>query len=301
VAKRTTLYLAALVALYFGVLGNLMHRVDADIAFEPPNPVVGGSNAVNMAAALVERETVTNRWSANDPVFFPTAFHDNMPNFQRGLIRAISRFTIELEDQVGRLRGSSAIDPDLQRAAGLLQFPTDVWIFDFEQSLLPVQPADTQYIAALRALNSYNERVASGQAVFEARADTLAMTVQRIAGELGGRAALVDAHVRRDRFLLDPIADDLFYFNKGMAYGYYLMLRELGRDFEQLIAQNGLTAVWGQTLDSLRQASQLRPLIVMNGQGDASFFANHLHMQGFYLKRAILQLDEVANVMTLRR
>jgi hypothetical protein len=301
VAKRTAIYVVAIVALYFGVIGNLMHRIDADIAFAPPNPVEGGSHAVNMVAGLIERETVTHRWTPNDPLFYPTAYLDNMPNFQRGLIRAISRFTIEMEDQVGRLRGSSAIDPDLERAAGLLQFPTDVWIFDFQQSLLPVQPADTQYIAAMRALTAYNERVAAGQAVFEARADTLAMTVRRISGELGSRAALVDAHVRRDRFVIDPVADDIFYFNKGMAYGYYLTLRELGRDFDQLIAAQGLTAVWEQTLASLRQASQLRPLVVMTGQGDSSFFANHLHMQGFYLKRALIQLDEVANVMTLRR
>lgn len=301
IARRTLYFAAAVFVAYFGVLGNLMHRLDADPDFAPPNAVVGGSHAVNMTAGLIERETVTHRWSVNDPIFFPTAFLDNMPNFQRGLIRSISRFTTELEDQFGRLRGSSAIDPDLERAAGLLQFPPDVWLFDFEQSLLPVQPADTQYQAALRSLNAYNERVASGSAPFERRADALAMAVQRIASDLGSRAALVDEHVRRDGFIIDFVSDDVFYFNKGMTYGYYLMLRELGRDFEQLIEQQGLGGMWEQALDSLRLASQLRPLIVMNGGGDASFFANHLHQQGFYMKRAILQLDEVARVMALRR
>ncbi len=301
IAKRGTFGVVTLIVLYFGVIGNLMHRIDADTAFAPANAVEGGSHAVNMAAALIERETVTHRWTANDPIFYPTAFLDNMPNFQRGLMRAVSRFTIELEDQVGRLRGSSAIDPDLERAAGFLQFPTDQWLFNFEESFLPVQPADTQYRAALRALNAYNTRVANGQAVFETRADALALTVQRIAGELGSRAAIVDAHVREDRFLFDTVSDDIFYFNKGMAYANYLLLRELGRDFQALIEAQGLTGVWAQALNSLRAASQLRPLFVMNGGGDDSFFANHLHLQGFYMKRAILQLDEVARVMMLRR
>jgi hypothetical protein len=301
IAKRSTLFVVLLVAVYFGVIGNLMHRIDTDLTFVPPNAIEGGSHAVNMAAGLIERETVTHRWTANDPVFYPTAFLDNMPNFQRGLMRAVSRFTIELEDQIGRLRGSSAIDADLERAAGLLQFPPNVWFFNFEESWLPVQPADSQFRAAMRALNAYNMRVASGAAVFETRADALAMTVQRITSELGARAAVTDAHLRRDTFLIDFMADDIFYFNKGVAFGYYLLLRELGRDFEGLIQAQGLTAVWAQAMDSLRAASQLRPLVVLNGGGDSSFFANHLHMQGFYLKRAILQLDEVAGVLMVRR
>ena len=250
-----------------------------------------------MAEALILRETVDNRWTANDPVFFPTAFHDNMPNYQRGMLRAISRFTMELENQIGRLRGSSAIDRDLERAVGLLQFPTDVWLFDFDQSFLPIQPADTQYEAAARALRSFNTRVAAGIAVFETRADALALTVERMASELGSRAAIVDEHVSRDGFIIDFMSDDIFYFNKGMAYASYLLLRELGRDFEGVIRAQGLTRVWQQALDSLREASQQKPLVVLNSSGANSFLANHLHLQGFYLKRAILQLDEVARVI----
>lgn len=301
IAKRSSIFLVALVVGYFGVLGNLMHRIDIDPDFTPANPVEGGSHVVNMAIGLIERETIANRWTPSDPAFFPTAFLDNMPNFQRGLIRSVSRVTMELEDQVGRLRGSSAIDPDLQRAAGLLQYPTDVWLIDLQQSWLPVQPAEAQYGAAMRALRDYNRRLAAGTAVFDTRPDALAMMMQRIGSELGARAAVTDAHVRTDRFVLDPLADDIFYFNKGVAYGYYLLLRELGRDFQTVIEQQNLTAVWSQALDSLRAASQLRPAVVLSGNGDTSIFANHLHMQGFYLKRAMLQLDEVSAVMTLRR
>ncbi len=297
IVKRSVLYLAAILVLYFGVIGNLMHRIDADLDFTPPAPIEGGSHAVNMAEALIKRETVENRWTANDPFFFPTGFLDNMPNYQRGMMRAISRFTMELENQIGRLRGSSAIDRDLERAVGLLQFPTDVWMFDFDQSFLPIQPADTQFEAAARALRAFNTRVSLGMAVFETRPDALALTVERMAGELGSRAAIVDDHVSGDGFIIDFVSDDIFYFNKGMAYASYLLLRELGQDFETVIRAQGLTRVWQQALDSLRLASQQQPLIVLNSSGANSFFANHLHLQGFYLKRAILQLDEIARVI----
>lgn len=299
--KRSLLILAGSFVLYFGVIGNLMNRVDADLDFVPSAPVEQGSAAVNMAEALILREVSDNRWTANDPFFFPTTFHDNMPNYQRGMMRALSRFTLELENQIGRLRGSSAIDPDLERASGLLQFPTDLWRFDFSQSLLPIQPSDAQYGAAAEALRAYNVRVASGAALFETRSDALAMTLERMVSELGSRTAMVDQHVREDGSLIDQVSDDIFYFNKGMTYASYLLLRELGRDFRDVIEQQGLTRLWAQALESLRAASQQRPLIVMNSSGADSFLANHLHVQGFYLKRAILQLDEVDRVIRATR
>ena len=90
-----------------------------------------------MAAALIERETVTHAWQPNDPVFMPNGLLIHPSAFQTGMQGAIARFSIELEDQIGRTRGSSAADPDLSRARGLLNFPPDVWFFDFSKSLLP--------------------------------------------------------------------------------------------------------------------------------------------------------------------
>ncbi len=292
--------LAAVFALYYGGLGWLLHRIDADPAFAPAQPIEGGSRAVDMAAALIEREVEIHRWTVNDPWIYPTAFLDNMPNFQQGIMRAISRFGIELLDRLGRTQGSAAADADLERAVGLLQFPGDVWYLDFEKAWLPVLPSESQYSAGLRALRAYNARLAEGGATFQPRADVLAVTLARISADLGSRTALVDRHVQQGRFLVDSQADDIFYLNKGMLYANYLILRELGRDFESVIATHGLQAVWRQAIDSLRYASQLQPAIVLNAPGDDSIFANHLFLQGFYIKRAILQLDEVGRVLSVR-
>ncbi|MGS4944885.1 DUF2333 family protein [Meridianimarinicoccus sp. RP-17] len=301
VALRGSVILAVLFAGYFGVVGNLMNRVDANPDFAPTEAPEAGSAAVAMAAALIRRETVDHRWSVNDPAFFPTAFHDNMPNFQNGVLRGVSRFVMALESQIGRTRGSSAIDANLGRAVGLLQYPSDVWMFDFRQSMFPVSPSDQQYRAALEALEAYNARVAQGGAVFERRTDTFALTLQAMAAELGARTAEVDEHLRRESFIIDGRTDDIFYFNKGQVYASYLLLREMGRDFEAVISQQGLTGVYDQALDSLRTAASQRPLVVLNAAGDDSIFANHLYLQGFYIKRAILQLDEVSRVLSVSR
>lgn len=301
VVLRGSVILAVLFVGYFGILGSLMSRVDADPDFMPTAAPEAGSASVAMAAALIQRETVDNRWAVNDPAFFPTAFHDNMQNFQGGVLRGVSRFVMALESQIGRTRGSSAIDANLGRAVGLLQYPSDVWMFDFRQSMFPVSPSDQQYRVALDALTAYNERVARGGAVFERRTDTFALTLQAMAAELGARTAEVDEHMRRDTFILDGLSDDIFYFNKGQVYAIYLLLREMERDFEAVITSQGLTSVYSQALDSLKTAASQRPVVVLNAAGDNSIFANHLYLQGFYIKRAILQLDEVSRVLSVSR
>lgn len=296
-ALQALAVLATLSVLYFAVLGSLLQRIDARTDFTPPGAVEQGSAAVSMAEALILREVETHRWAPNDPFFFPTAFHDNMGNFQRGLMRALSRFTLALESQIGRLNGTAAIDGDLERAAGLLQFPTDVWIFDLEQSFLPVQSADSQYRAAASALAAYNARVATGAATFERRADALVLTMERMIGELGARAAVIDRHLQQGTSLIDWVSDDIFYYNKGMTYTTFMLLRELGRDYENVLVSNRAEGIWTQMLDSLEMAAQQRPLVVLTASGDGSIFANHLHLQGFYLKRALLQLEEAVRAL----
>src|SRR3546814_5528879 len=90
-----------------------------------------------------------------------------------------------MTDQIGRTRGSSEADRDLDKAAGLLKFPGDVWIYDLSTSFLPTASSESQYRSARRALLAYNDRLAAGQAIFERRADNLLGTIERIAADLG--------------------------------------------------------------------------------------------------------------------
>jgi hypothetical protein len=276
-----------------------MHRIDVDTGFVPTIAPDNGSAAVAMAAGLIDREVNVHGWTPNDPFFLPTSVLDNMPNFQKGVIRASSWFTFELLDQIGRVRGSASNDADLERAAGLLQFPPDVWLFDFDTSLLPTASSEEQYRAGLALLQNYNQRVAAGQAVFELRADALARTIQRMSVDLASQAALIDRLKGDDRRLFNTAADNLFYQNKGMLYAYYMILNELGSDFDTMIAGRGLQLGWAQALEDLRRGSQLAPMVVLNADSESSIFANHLMLQGFYMKRAILQLEEVVNTLAV--
>ena len=287
---------AALLTAYLALGPILSHRIDDDPDFAPPTPVPGGSRAIDMAAALIEREVVLHSWQPNDPWFLPNGLLDNTPSFQSGIKDALARFALELVDQLGRTRGSSRADPDLERAAGLLQFPGDVWYFDFRKSVLPVNPSEGQFRAAREALLAYNDRLARNAAVYDRRTDSLAAVLNRIAVDLGSQSGLVDEHLRAEGgWPVNPEADDIFYRTKGRLYAYHLVLREVGRDFDGVIRSGGLGNVWAQAVESLREGSLLQPKVVLDGSPDTGIFANHLASQGFYLKRALVQLREMSD------
>jgi hypothetical protein len=50
---------------------------------------------------------------------------------------------------------------------------------------------------------------------------------------------------------------------------------------------------------SLREAAELHPPVVLDAPPDSRLFASHLGSQGFYLLRALVQLNEVAKVLAV--
>lgn len=293
------LILLGLLLLYY--LGGMMwlHQIDADpdFALETTAPN-GGSQSVAVTADLIDREINTHRWVANDPFFMPGSLLDNMPNFQQGIIAALSRFAVELTDQIGRTRGSSQVDKDLETASGLLKYPGTVWIFDPDTSWAPTASSESQYRRAMLALRAYNERLGEGRAVFETRADNLLATLERLTADIGSSSASLAQHLAAHAGLMpDFRADDLFYANKGRLYGYYLLLRGLEVDFANVIEEKDLRGPWDQMLRSFRVAATLQPWVVVNGDPAGQLLPSHLAAQGFFLLRARTQLKEINNIL----
>jgi hypothetical protein len=297
--KISGLALLGLLAVYY--LGGMiwLHEIDDDPDFALASTAPeGGSATVAVAADLIDREINTHRWVANDPFFMPGSLLDNTPNYQQGIIAALSRFTVELADQIARTRGSSQIDRDLDTASGLLKYPGTIWIFDLAVSFAPTASSESQYRRAMRALRDYNQRLSEGQATFEVRADNLQATLERIAADVGSSSAAIDRHLaERSGFGLDFSADDVFYMNKGRLYAYHLLLRTLTTDFGKVISERDLSGPWTQMLDSFRAAATLQPWVVINGEPDSQFLPSHLAAQGFFLLRARTQLKEITNIL----
>lgn len=291
-----------LVLLAVWYLGGMIwyHRIGDDPEFGAVSSApTGGSRAIAIMADLIEREIDTHEWLPNEPFFKPGYLLDNGPNFQIGMLTALSRIAVEFTDQLGRSRGSSQADPDLTNAAGLLRYPPDKWIFDLSTSWAPTAPSEQQYRAAMRSLRQYNERLGSGKATFDRRSDNLIAALDRIAADLGSVSAASYSKIESSRNTwFDFSADDLFYSNKGLLYGYHMVLRDLGEDFAQILAERQATRNWSLMLESLRHAALLQPLVVLNGALDSMVKPNHLANQAFLLLRARIQLREVGDILT---
>ena len=297
-ARILVLFLLTLLLGWGGAM-FLTHTIDDNPDFAVALANKGESAAVAIAAALIDREVNDHSWVANDPFFLPGYYLDNMPNFQQGVIYALGRFTVLLGDQMGRARGSSQIDPDLDQAAGLLKYPGDVWIFNPQTSLLPTASSQAQYRAARKSLLNYNARLAAGQAVFDPRADNLVAALDSIAGDLGSQSASIEQYLSQHHFWLAAWqADTVFYATKGRVYAYYLLLRELEKDYAQVIKERDLTNVWNNMLRSLHEAATLQPLIIICGAPDSQFLPSHLASQGFYLLRARTNLREITGILS---
>ena len=293
---RGGIVLLVALLLYYPVGMVWVHHIDDDVKLAvdvKPNE----SRSVAVAATLIARETNRKRWTANDPFFLPAAALDNMPNFQQGIIYALSRFAIEMSDQIGRVRGSSQVDKDLDTAAGLLKYPGDVWFFNFSTSIMPTAASEQQYRKAGRALKAYNERLAQGEATFERRADNLQTTLERIAADLGSASAVIDSQIEDGAWFIDFDADDIFYQTKGRLYAYYELLAAFRQDFDQVIQERELGKAWDQMLESMRHAAVLDPFVIVNGDPEGQLLPSHLAAQGFYLLRARTQLKEIANIL----
>jgi hypothetical protein len=282
--------------LYYPVGDWRAHKIDDDVSFHPDGYQPNQSMAVAVAAALLHREIDVHGWTANKPFFMPAAILDDMPAYQKGITAALGRFAIEMDEAVGRDPAAPEGDADLARAAGLLQYPPNIWMIDPAVPWATTLSTDKQYRNAARALEAYNLRLAAGTAAFSRQAETLRGVTERFAKALGDTAAGLDPEtaVKTDQ---PWRSDRAFYDAKGRAYASFMVLRGLGGDFAELLAERGLGDRWQAMLTSLRHAAEPRPLVVLDGAADSLVVPNHLANQGFQLLRARDQLAQLAEAL----
>jgi hypothetical protein len=286
--------------LYWGVLGWWLSTVDRDLTFRPSPADLPpkGSVTIGMASAVMDREVNQHGWVPNNPWFFPTWWLDNMPSFQRGVLKGVGQVVLETRDQIGRLRGTGGTDADLEQAFTAFSYPPDRWWLNWEFRALISSSSESQYRDGIGALRKYNARVASGQALFERRADTLAATLDRLALSLGAASnALNDHATKHSGDFIDTQDDNVFYEAQGEAYAAYLLLSGLRQDYDGLVRNRELAAIWDQLQQGLRQAAELDPLIVVNGDPAGTILPNHLLTLNAYMQTSRARLREITNIL----
>jgi len=264
------------------------------------------SAIVDVAADLTDFNVNQNAWISSMLLyrlgFFGidwdhTPFLDNKASFQRGVNQAVRRTSVELVDTLGRVRGTSGINNDLQRARGNLQFDEYSWYFGLDP-FGPKTPTPSYYRSALESLRKFNADLAACNAIFDGRADNLIQFIDRIANDLGSTSdVLADRSQNHHRGWFDTRADDRFWFAYGQLYAYYAILAAAQSDFSQVVAERNLGAIFGATMRQFQAALQIQPAIISNGREDGWIMPSHLATMGFYILRVRSNLVEIRSVL----
>ena len=277
-----------------------------DMAQLPAGTVCQTSAVVDVAADLIDLNVNQNAWISSMLAYKlglfgldwdDTPWLDNKASFQRGINQAVRRTSVELVDSLGRVRGTSGVNNDLQSARGNIQFDEETWYFGVNP-FGPKTPTPSFYRAAERDLRKFNISLGKCEAIFDGRSDNMVEFLDRIANDLGNTSAIIR---ERSEFhnggWFDTRADDRFWFAFGQLYGYYGILSAAGADFENVVAQRGLTPIYTETLKQLRSALRIQPLIISNGREDGWIMPTHLATMGFYILRVRSNLVEMRDIL----
>ncbi len=224
-----------------------------------------------------------------------TPFFDNKAAFQLGINQVLRRTTTELVDTLGRVRGTSQIDQNLQDARTALAWNEDAWYVGWRG---PTRPTPSVYREAIRKLRAYNASLEKCQVTFDARADNLMQFLDRIAGDIGSTSDILRARIAAsDAGWFDFRADDRFWFAYGQLYAYYGILTAARSDFGTVIAERNLGTLWARLEQQSRAALDVQPWIISNGSESSSFFPSHLATMGFNLLQVRTNIVEVRSVL----
>lgn len=296
---------------YPTALGIEQREAAPGIEIAGSDPVACGTSYIAAAAGhLIDLNVNRNAWISSNPFYKMgflfvidwdrTKFFDNKAAFQRGVHQAVQRTLVELADRLGRVRGTSEVDGDLETARGNIQADQYTWIINpfSARPFGPTTRSQAYYRSALAALDAYQDRLASCDASFDERADNLLQFLDRIAADIGSTSAtLLDRSASHNSGWFDTRADDLFMQAKGQMYAYYGILAGARADFAEIISDREIATIWDNMMDHIAQAIALDPLVISNGAEDGWMMPSHLTALGFYVLRARSNLVEIRSVL----
>jgi hypothetical protein len=270
-----------------------------------PN-VCGRSAIVDVSAGLTDFNVNQNAWipsmlNSKLGLFgLPwkyTPFFDNKAAFQLGINDVMRRTAIELVDRLGRVRGTSQIDQNLQDARQNLNYTEDLWYFAFDP-FGPKSPTPTSYRAAIRNLNDFNDRLARCDANFDPRADNLLKFLEQMTSITGSTSDILNEQLQAsDAGWFDFRADDRFWFAYGQLYALKGILSATESDFKNVFRERGLTRTWQKTAENLDTLLGIQPWIISNGAEDALIMPSHLSTMGFYLLTIRANMTEMRDIL----
>lgn len=226
-----------------------------------------------------------------------TPFFDNKAAFQLGINEIVRRTAQESVDRLGRVRGTSQIDQDLQNARQNIYYTEDLWYVSLSP-LGATTPTPTRYREAEKNFRAFNDRLSRCQAVFDPRADNLLRFFDQMSNATGSTSDILNDQINASNAgWFDPRADDRFWFTYGQLYALSGIMAGARADFADVVVERNLTKTFDEAQAQLRAALNMQPLIISNGGESAFIMPSHLATMGFYLLRVRANITEMRDIL----
>lgn len=273
--------LVVITFLYYPIGAMFINNIDTNTDYNftaPENPLQ--SQSLDIMAYMVDREVNQKTWTPNLPFFFPSAMLDNMPNFQLGMFDALASFSKSLQS-------SFSPDTDIKNISELLAYNGKIWMFSSESNSSPLTSANSMYRDARKKIRALNLSLAENETSLNKSPAILASILKKAEKNITKSVTALETHINEEKTsYIDTKSDEVFFYNQGKLYGYYLLLSALGQDYRDLIVNQNLYSRWTVLTKTLADASQINPMIVRNADINSSFSPNHLNHLAFYGMKA---------------
>jgi len=244
----------------------------------------------------------------------PTAFLDNMPNWEFGVLQQVRDLAKALRNDFSRSQTQSLADKDLEVAEPKFNVDSYAWVFpsaegEYEEGREALQ----KYLDSLRDTSQQN-------AQFYARSDNLNEwlgLVEKRLGSLSQRLSAARPQVRVNTDLAgDKNAeqsteansevttktprleiDDNFFEARGTAWALIHYLRAAEIDFQDVLIDKNALVSLQQIIRELEATQQpIRSLVILNGSG-LGMFANHSLVMSSYITRANAAIADLRTLL----
>ena len=265
--------LATPVALHFTQRLHNVLPFDVEAAYPEAGDIVGGEVFATTLAELVLRELDgASGWRPNDVFLWgPSVLADNNANRQLGIIQAVRESARVFRDHLTKVSATeydaNLVDADTKLRNDEHKF----WFPAAETRFREGVEALRRYVAGLHrtpmASKPLNERNIELIRIFQSWSDMLG-----------------DAHANLLRDDASYFAtDDYFYHAQGFAHVMYHLTRALKREYARSLGGRPIVLeMFDRAAASLGAASQIKPLVVLDGS-PAGLFANHRRNMDAYI------------------
>ncbi len=278
--KSIAIILPVFLLLYYLVGSWATDKIDKSPLAEAAKPEKGLAVA-DSVAKLISREVDDHMWTPNLPIIFPGYVLDNMPQFQRGIIKALKNTTVTLSQ--------SYDSPELLKATEFLKYPADVWLLSKTENLSLAPSSGAQYRKARKSLQRFNEAELKPRKSADEILLKLLTVINRDTGRIMNKLETEVREHSTDWF--DNAADNVFYNAQGQMYAYYVVLKAMSADFKAQILNADQYENWTILTKTLEDGLALSPMIVRNGEADSVFAPNHLLILNGYAAKTRYRLN----------